>query len=119
MRWNFSIQVKKQGRPSAEEQLQKLLRCGRFFGVQIHCSSCRVCSRLAGRRFTFEDAPRFPLRGCDAAQCSCEYLGVVDPRKNRDRRSGVDRRNAIRLTADRRCGQDRRLGSDNWIGYDF
>ncbi len=118
MKWGFKKKEEKQDRPSPVNQLDKLSMTGRFYGVKLHRSSCKACSQLAGRVFSFADAPNLPVQGCDSPACNCEYMGVVDPRQNKDRRSGTDRRNAIRMSIERRFTQDRRAINDNWKGFD-
>ncbi|MDJ0807288.1 MAG: hypothetical protein QNJ78_10685 [Gammaproteobacteria bacterium] len=119
MKWGIKKKAESTDKPLPQKQLSKLSQSGQFYGVKIQRSSCTACSNLAGKVFPFEDAPLLPLKDCDAVNCTCEYLGVVDPRKTPERRSGNDRRIDIRMSTERRYGQDRRSKVDNWIGYDF
>ncbi len=118
MNWSFKKKEERQAKTLPLNQLDSLFQTGRFYGVQLHKSSCKACSQLAGRVFSFNNAPKLPLDGCDSAVCNCEYLGVVDPRRTIDRRSGGDRRVDIRMSVERRHEQDRRSQSDNWKGFD-
>jgi hypothetical protein len=42
---------------------------------------------MSGRRFLSNLAPRLPLDGCDAADCSCRFTHHNDRRTGKDRRS--------------------------------
>ncbi len=121
MKFGFRSKGKRQNKPlhtNHQNQLEKLHQSGRFFGVKIHRSSCKACSQLAGKFFSFKDAPKLPVVGCDASVCNCEYLGVTDPRKTTRRRSERDRRNDIRMSMERRFANDRRAKADKWKGFD-
>lgn len=117
MKWGFKKKEKRPNKPLSTNQLDELRQSGRFYGVQIHRSGCKACSYLAGKVFSFKNAPRLPVNGCDAPVCNCEYLGVIDPRQKSERRTGTDRRDAIRMSSDRRSGEDRRRESGKWKGY--
>lgn len=121
MNWGFKKpDAMREDRPSPADasQLNRLRRSGRFHGVQIHRSSCKACSQLAGKIFSLQDAPKLPLRDCDAGECSCQYLGVSERRQLGERRSSRDRRANVRMSIDRRFIPDRRLTSDVWKGFD-
>ena len=115
MKWHLR---KSRKAPTAREQLEQLRKSRRFRGVQVHRCGCRASSQLAGIIFPFNQAPKLPIDGCDAKQCSCQYLGVTTLRRGIDRRSSNDRRSNERLTIDRRSGRDRRKGNDVWKGVD-
>lgn len=119
MKWAFKSKENRKNEQSHSGLLDTLYRSGRFNGVQLHRSGCKACSQLAGKYFSFTDAPKLPLNGCDAAVCNCEYLGVTDRRQNRGRRICRDRRKNIRLGNNRRFSQDRRLKTDKWKGFDL
>ena len=59
MKWGFKKKEKKgrQNKPLPTNQLDMLRQNDRFYGVKIHGSGCSACSRLAGKVFTFENAP--------------------------------------------------------------
>jgi len=119
MKFGFIKRGKRKNKLLHANQLLRLRQSRRFYGVQIHRSRCKASSRLAGKIFSFKDAPQLPLDACDAVECNCEYLGVTDPRKNSIRRSERDRRVDIRMSMERRFAQDRRrVKSDKWKGFD-
>ena len=49
--------------------------------------ACTDATSLADKRFLLEQAPRMPLRECDAAKCDCRYVRHDDRRVNDDRRA--------------------------------
>ena len=59
-----------------------------FYGaaVQIDSNPCDAVRAIADQRFLSEDAPHFPLPGCDRDECRCMM------RPQDDRRAGYDRR---------------------------
>lgn len=118
MNLNFFSKRKKPACSSPEMELLKLKQSKRFRGVQIHRAGCRASAHLAGRFFSMDQAPRLPLPDCDAKECSCHYLGIVDRRQGFDRRRQPDRRKLLRLKLERRIGRDRRRGDDIWRGVD-
>lgn len=61
---------------------------GAYAAVSVSGGSCAAAWELEGRRFLTKDAPRLPLSGCDADNCSCKYVHHRDRRENQeDRRS--------------------------------
>ncbi len=54
--------------------------------VQIGVNPCAAVKAIADQRFLSEDAPRFPLPGCNRDDCRCSM------RPQDDRRAGYDRR---------------------------
>lgn len=119
MKWLFGSKQDSKNEQFQKCLLDKLCQSGRFNGVQLHRSGCKACSRLAGRQYSFGEAPRLPVTGCDARKCNCEYLGVTDRRQNNGRRICRDRRRGIRLEHERRFMFDRRLKADRWKGFDL
>ena len=49
--------------------------------------ACAEARSLDDIRFLLEQAPRMPLRECDAAKCECRYVRHEDRRVREDRRS--------------------------------
>jgi hypothetical protein len=91
-------------------QLESLRQNSNYWGVEIQSSLCEASKALAGRKFTFPDAPSLPLADCVANFCTCTYVGLWERRKWH-RRILPDRRKAIRYTMDhpdRRCHRERR-----------
>lgn len=41
---------------------------------------CEAVQQLAGKRFLAQEAPLFPLRDCDQADCGCTYRRYPDRR---------------------------------------
>jgi hypothetical protein len=105
-------------RPAPRDQLERLLRSGRYRGVRVE-SRCVAAQDIAGREFRFDQAPALPVSGCDATVCECGYTGLPERRVIRDRRSGRDRRSAPRAgTRDRRQLGNRRTSPESqWINY--
>jgi len=54
--------------------------------VQVGINPCDAVKAIADERYLSEDAPHFPLPGCDSDECRC----MVKPQG--DRRAGYDRR---------------------------
>lgn len=103
---------------TSREQLDSLKHSGRFLGVKIDRCDCSASSKLAGKVFTFDNAPPLPVTGCDTPSCKCQYLGVANRRQEPNRRSNRERRKSIRMEEDRRSGNERRKNINNWKGYD-
>jgi len=107
------------------EQLLELQDSKRFLGVQIHQCGCRASSRLAGKIFSFKKAPSLPVKGCEASECHCQYMGITERRRGNDRRrmlflvqEGQNRKKNghPRKKVERRKGED--PGKDIWKGLD-
>ena len=111
-------QVKRKNKPvplTPEQQLLEIRKSRCFLGVQVSPCGCRASARYAGRFFPFKKAPPLPVDGCDAAECTCQYLGI------KDRRGGLDRRADMSGGPNkkrRRMRFDRRRGLDVWKGFD-
>ena len=67
-----------------------------FIRNKYHCVSikpngfaCEVVKDIAGKRFLSDEAPAFPLPGCDAKLCKCRYVHY-DDRRHKQRRA-IDR----------------------------
>ncbi|MDJ0740925.1 MAG: hypothetical protein QNJ91_14510 [Gammaproteobacteria bacterium] len=105
-------------RLTPQAQALKLQASDKFWGYRVE-SHCSASSRLAGREYTFDDAPPLPVEGCESRSCECCLIGMPERRRVADRRSGQDRRGSIRLDAeDRRAERPRRKADLNsWISY--
>ncbi len=59
-----------------------------FYGsaVQIDSNPCDAAMAIADERYLADEAPKFPLPGCDRGECRCRLL------PQDDRRAGYDRR---------------------------
>jgi hypothetical protein len=75
--------------------------------------ACKAARALEGQRFLSGTAPRIPLPGCDASDCTCRFSHHADRRVGEDRRSlyrssiGID---IASLGAEKRSDHDRRRG---------
>jgi hypothetical protein len=49
--------------------------------------ACTAARQLEGQRFLSGSAPRIPLPGCDASDCSCRFAHHADRRAGDDRRT--------------------------------
>jgi len=58
----------------------------RAVGVRPQLHSCRAVHVLEDIRFLAEDAPHFPVAGCDSRDCRCQYIYFSDRRAD-ERRS--------------------------------
>jgi hypothetical protein len=81
----------------------------RAVGVRHKLDACRAVLAFEHKRFLAEEAPHFPVRGCDAKVCQCQYIYYPD-RRDEERRSpfGAARNWAPAGEGDRREHRDRR-----------
>jgi hypothetical protein len=49
--------------------------------------ACRAARELEGQRFLSDSAPRIPLAGCDASDCTCHFAHHADRRAGDERRT--------------------------------
>ena len=106
------------GLSTKAKALEKLSHSGQFWGVEILQGGCKASTALAGKQFTFNDAPALPLEGCEAHICPCQYKGLKE-RRSTHRRTQEDRRDGLRYDVkkpDRRALKDRRRQFDQWKG---
>ena len=90
-----------------KEKLLKLAQSDTYYSVSITRCGCKASSKLISQCFQFKDAPSLPLADCSAANCTCEYLGVIN-RRRFQRRSATVRRKSIRMGSDRRSAGRRK-----------
>jgi hypothetical protein len=102
-----------------QAQLTKLQRDGRFRGVRIE-SHCSASACFAGLEYEFEAAPALPAEGCEAAVCTCRYVGLSERREVADRRELTDRRGSFRLDESERRSQSPRRKADvkSWSNHE-
>ena len=96
--------------------LTKLHRTGIYRGVTVRPGKCATARRCSGKPYSFDEAPSFPLAGCNALRCSCNYHGLLEHR-SQARRNPRDRRDTIRFDAERperRSGERRHAYANNW-----
>lgn len=65
-------------------QLARLRRDDSFWGVMVQFPAgqgCVAAREVRDRKFDIDRAPSLPLRGCDAQQCRCGYLGLKERRR--------------------------------------
>jgi hypothetical protein len=83
----------------------------RAVSIRPQLSSCRAVLALADTRFLAEEAPHFPVRGCNAKVCRCQYVYFPD-RRDEQRRSPFGARHwAPTLGGERRGGERRQATS--------
>lgn len=101
--------------------LQRLRSNGSFWGVSVGHAGCAESRKLMSRQYSFGDAPRLPLPGCDAQHCTCQYIGLKHRRAESSRRTHQDRRAEVRFDSerpDRRSSKARRKG-EKWEDHTF
>lgn len=84
-----------------------------FHAVSIRpgAFACKAARDLEGQRFLSGSAPRIPLPGCDASDCTCRFSHHADRRAGEDRRSlyrssiGID---IASLGVEKRSDRERR-----------
>lgn len=74
--------------PKASDSTATVRLKADFHAVSIRPGvfACTAARELEGQRFLSGSAPRIPLPGCDAADCTCRFA------HHSDRRAGDDRR---------------------------
>jgi hypothetical protein len=60
--------------------------------------SCEAARQFGQHRFLSNKAPRLPLPGCEATECTCRYTHFAD------RRTGLDRRAVLDVERQRQLG---------------
>jgi len=73
-----------------------------IIGPAAACAAAQACK---GKRYLSSDAPRLPLKGCDAERCECRYRHFAD------RRGDPRRENETGAAREARKGNERRSGS--------
>ena len=61
--------------------MEKLRDHPLFWGVEMGQPGCEAAQALLGQQFTFDEAPKLPLEGCNSANCTCQFKGLKDRRK--------------------------------------
>ena len=116
LRYN-KLKVRDRRAPAVQRQAGSLaqLKNNKFFyGAELSIPGCDESKQLLGKEFTFEEAPEFPVPGCNhtAATCACVFKGLRD-RRAAPRRVNPDRRTEVRFDKthpDRRTNAGRRRG---------
>lgn len=65
-------------------QLARMRRDDAVWGVMVQFPAgqgCVAAREARDRKFSIDRAPGLPLRGCDAHQCRCSYLGLKERRR--------------------------------------
>ena len=73
-------------------------------------NACNSAKWIGAKRFLPDEAPAFPLPGCDAVKCSCRYVHH-DDRRHSDRRNPFGQRRSeppASVGYERRARTDRR-----------
>ena len=75
---------KPQTRKAASNIKKSMATDNSYAAVSIRCGtdSCESAQTLAGQRFLVNEAPTFPLPGCDRSNCSCKYVRHTARRGN-------------------------------------
>lgn len=114
----MGLLAKLTGRSGGEDRLQKIkATAAKYRGVQVvpHPDGCcGAAADIAGRRYLAHQVPRFPLDGCDAAECRCSYKLFTDRRTDLRRASDVayDIASELRNADNRRASPGRRADDD-------
>lgn len=72
----------------------------RCVGVRPQLHSCRAVHALENIRFLAEDAPHFPVAGCDSRECRCQYIYFSDRRADERRSLFGIARNLLPMSID-------------------
>ncbi len=75
--------------------------------VKLGEDACQAATALAGKHFAPQEAPRFPLEGCDKKHCDCRYLRESERREAGRRRADDGLEDIVPIETERR-DQDRR-----------
>lgn len=86
----YKAQYRAPAKPAAEPYHAVSIKPG------LRC--CEAARQFGQHRFLSKKAPRLPLPGCDAAECTCRYTHFSD------RRSGLDRRSVLDMERQRQLG---------------
>lgn len=107
------------GLSSGQDRLQEIKTTrAKYRGVQIvpHPDGCcRAAADAARQRYLSHQVPRFPLEGCDAAECRCSYKLFDDRRTDLRRASDVayDMASELRNADNRRSDLRGRRSDDD------
>jgi hypothetical protein len=95
--------------PAAKPAKRELRNRWHAITVVPGANHCQAADAAKGRRYLSAQAPKLPLRECDAAACTCKYRHHEDrrgiPRRSEEARGGGLR---SRTGADRRGNRGRR-----------
>ena len=82
---------------------------GRWRSVAIigSATACAAAQMCKGKRYLCREAPRLPLKACDAARCDCKYRHFED-RRGTPRRAEEKGMTPTRVENNRRKNRDRR-----------
>lgn len=74
---------------------------------------CEAARQFGQHRFLSKKAPRLPLPGCEAAECTCRYTHFADRRTGVDRRAGWDHARQLQIGFPNRRRSGGRRESDS------
>lgn len=97
-------------------QLKRIHEYAPFILLRISRCGCKAAIKQMDCLYFIDEAPALPLPECTAAECHCNYEGIVDRRKHKSRRFRVERRRAYRQHPERRMNHGRRK-SDLLMSY--
>jgi hypothetical protein len=86
----YKPQYKAPAKPAAEPYHAVAIKPGQ--------QCCEAARQFGQHRFLSSKAPRLPLPGCEAVECTCRYTHFSD------RRTGLDRREALDMERQRQLG---------------
>jgi len=85
-----SSKSKIQKRNTAASSKKRATTVNTFSAVSINCGkdACQSARTLENERFLVNEAPTFPLPGCDCSNCDCKYVHHTNRREqDEDRRA--------------------------------
>jgi hypothetical protein len=74
---------------------------------------CEAARQFGQHRFLSSKAPRLPLPGCSAVECTCRYTHFSDRRAGFDRRAGIDVTRQLQMGIANRRRSGGRRASDS------
>ncbi len=121
MNWFFgkkktNTRLKSRSPITRKDKLLKLAQSDSYYSVSITRAGCQASSQLINKSFMFQDAPTLPLANCNAENCTCEYLGLLNRRKYQRRIK--ERRTSLRMDEDRR-NSGRRRDDEVWNHFNL
>jgi hypothetical protein len=106
---------------ASRKKPQKTTIAGKAASKTFHCvevrkgtHACKAVQDLASSRFLSDEAPRLPVAGCTAAQCTCSFIHHDDRRED-DRRNPYGQFANIppQVTGERRSRMERRKSQES------
>jgi hypothetical protein len=107
--FRFRRRVKTKPQPTKQPKQAESDLDPKYQAISINLGEnvCNAARALAGKHFTPQEAPRFPLEGCDQKHCDCSYLRESERREGGRRRADDGLEDIITTEIERR-DEDRR-----------